>query len=170
VRIGRCRQQSRWQRVIALAAVVLCLVRGVVAEAGSSEPKLAIAEVSAVQDGDIVTLEVVGNFDYGNYVRLGYPVAIVVTEGTTVARLGLDGSINGETAGVPWTSSRGDADPTVPRSPGGPGVIAIAPDRLTAVFPPELIANGVAVVQLEANFTFEGTTWLLHSNSVEVSW
>jgi hypothetical protein len=137
---------------LALLALVL---RATAAVAGSTEPSLAIATVtSSVNDG-AVTLVVIGNYDHVDVVRLGYPVTIVVTAGSTVARLGLDGSV---------TVAVGADPPAV--VPGAPGVIAIAPDRLTAVVPPALTAAGQAIVRLEA--AFDGG--LLRSNAVEVTW
>ena len=77
-----------------MALVVgLLLTSPVPSEAGSTEPSLAIAAVTASTNEGAVTLIIVGNYDHMNVVRLGYPVTIVVTAGTTVARLGLDGSV-----------------------------------------------------------------------------
>ena len=123
--------------------------------AGSTEPALAIASVAASSNDGAVTLVVAGNYDHQDVVRLGYPVTVVVTAGPTVARLGLDGSV---TVAV-------GADPPAP-VPGAPGVVGIAPDRLTAVVPPALAGAGAASVRLEADF--DGT--LLRSNTVQVTW
>jgi len=123
--------------------------------AGSTEPALSIASVVASSNDGTVTVVVSGNYDHQDVVRLGYPLTIVVTAGTTVARLGVDGSVT-VTVGI---------DP--PASvPGAPGIVAIAPDRLTAVLPPALAAATAASVRLEAEF--EGT--LLRSNTVQVTW
>jgi len=124
-------------------------------EAGSTEPSLAIAAVTASTNDGAVTLVVTGNYDHANVVRLGYPVTIVVSTGTTVARLGLDGSV---------TVALG-ANPPAP-VPGAPGVVAIAPERLTAMLPPALVSAGTAMVRLEADY--DGT--LLRSNAAEVTW
>jgi hypothetical protein len=124
-------------------------------DAGSTEPSLAIATVTASTNDGAVTLVVTGNYDHMNVIRLGYPVTIVVTAGTVVARLGLDGSV---TVAV-------DANPPAP-VPGAPGVVAIAPDHLTAVLPPALVSAGVATVRLEADY--DGG--LLRSNAAEVTW
>jgi len=136
-----------------LAAVALAAPRASLA--GSTEPALSIASVVASSNDGVATLEVRGNYDHQDVVRLGYPVTIVVTAGTTVARLGLDGTV---TVAV-------GADPAAP-VPGAPGVVGIAPDHLTAVLPPALAGAGAATVRLEA--VFEGT--LLRSNAVEVTW
>ncbi len=50
--------------------------------------------------------------------------------------------------------------------PGAPGVVAIAPTRISAVLPPNFTPPGLATVRLEA--AFDGDT--LRSNSVEVRW
>ena len=123
--------------------------------AGSTEPALAIAAVSASTSDGVVSLVVLGNYDHQDVVRLGYPVTIVVTAGSTVARLGIDGSV---------TVADG-ANPPAPVA-GAPGVIGIAPDRLTAVLPPTVAPVGTATVRLEASF--EGN--LLRSNAVGVTW
>jgi hypothetical protein len=136
-----------------LAAVALAAPYA--SRAGSTEPALSIASVVASSNDGVVTLEVRGNYDHQDVVRLGYPVTIVVTAGTAVARLGLDGAV---------TLAVG-ADPSAP-VPGAPGVVGIAPDHLTAVLPPALAGAGAATVRLEA--IFEGT--LLRSNVVEVTW
>jgi hypothetical protein len=88
-------------------------------------------------------------------VRLGYPVTIVVSTGTTVARLGLDGSV---------TVALG-ANPPAP-VPGALGVVAIAPERLTAMLPPALVSAGTAMVRLEADYDGQ----LLRSNTAAVTW
>ena len=134
-----------WSFVAAL--VVAAAAR---AEAGSTEPSLAIGAVSASTVEGAVSLVVTANYDHMNVVRLGYPVTVVLTAGATVARLGLDGSVT--VAGAPV--------------PGAPGVIAIAPEQLTVVVPPALVPAGAATVQLEA--VYEGTT--LRSNVLGVTW
>lgn len=140
-----------------MALVMLALSLAAVArsDAGSTEPALAIGAVSASTVDGAVTLVVTANYDHMNVVRLGYPVTIVVTAGTTVARLGLDGSVTVAAGG----------NPPAPVA-GAPGVIAIAPEQLTAVLPPALVPAGAASVRLEADF--EGTT--LRSNAVAVTW
>ncbi len=144
-------------RRVRIAALVLAGVLAAVGStrAGSTEPSLAVATVTASTNDGAVTLVVTANYDHQNVVRLGYPVTIVVTAGTTVARLGLDGSV---TVAV-------GADPPAP-VPGAPGVIAIAPERLTAVLPPALVPAGGASVRLEADYDGE----LLRSNAAEVTW
>ena len=141
--------------VAILLLVGLALTAAARSEAGSTEPTLAIADVTASTDDGAVTLVVTGNYDHVDVVRLGYPVTIVVTAGSTVARLGLDGSV---TVAV-------GADPPAP-VPGAPGVVAIAPDHLTAVLPPALVPAGTATVRLEADY--DGG--LLRSNAAGVTW
>lgn len=141
--------------VLALLACVAVVMTTGASHAGSTEPSLALATVAASTNDGAVTLVLTANYDHQNVVRLGYPVTIVVTAGTTVARLGLDGSV---TVAV-------GTDPPAP-VPGAPGVIAIAPERLTAVLPPALVAAGSASVRLEADYDGE----ILRSNAVEVAW
>jgi hypothetical protein len=141
--------------ILALAVCGSVLGSAVPSSAGSTEPALAIANVTASTNDGAVTLAVVGNYDHQNVVRLGYPVTIVVTAGTTVARLGLDGSV---------TVAVGAGSPAP--VPGAAGVVGIAPDRLTAVLPPALVAAHAASVRLEADY--DGT--LLRSNAAEVTW
>lgn len=142
-------------RFALLLFVALLVAPAAPSGAGSTEPSLAIASVSASSNEGAVTLVVIGNYDHQNVVRLGYPVTLVVTTGGTVARLGLDGSV---TVAV-------GTDPPAP-VPGAPGVIGIAPDRLTAVLPPALVPAGAATVRLEADYD----ATLLRSNAVEVTW
>ena len=142
----------RRSAAIAAAALIL-LARG--ALAGSTEPELAIADVTASVDDGVVTLQVVANYDYDNAMRLGYPVAVVVTQGEKRADLFLDGRVTTPTGG-------GSGLP----APGAPGVVAIAPTRISAVLPPTLAGAGAATVRLEG--TFDGDT--LRSNAVEVRW
>lgn len=141
-----------------LAPVVLAAILAVFAaggaHAGSTEPALAIARVTAVVADGTVTLDVAANYDYGDVVRLGYPVTIVVTTTDAVARLALDGSV---------TLASGGGTPV--SVPNAPGVVAIAPDHLTAVLPPALTAAGSAMVRLEATFGQQ-----LRSNTVEAQW
>lgn len=139
----------------ALLACVAVLTATDPSHAGSTEPSLALATVIASTNDGAVTLTLTANYDHQNVVRLGYPVTIVVTAGTTVARLGLDGSV---TVAV-------GANPPAP-VPGAPGVIAIAPERVTAVLPPALVPAGSASVRLEADYDGD----LLRSNAVEVAW
>ena len=141
--------------LIALWVVGLLVAWVAPSMAGSTEPALGIATVTASTNDGAVTLVVIGNYDHQDVVRLGYPVTIVVTAGTTVARLGLDGSV---TVGI-------GANPPAPVV-GAPGVVAIAPERLTAVVPPALVAAGGAIIRLEADF--DGG--VLRSNAVEVTW
>jgi hypothetical protein len=138
-------------------AIAVGLLAGVAAaaHAGSTEPALGIATVTPSTNEGAVTIVVLGNYDHQNVVRMGYPVTIVVTAGATVARLGLDGSV---TVAV-------GANPPAPVA-GAPGVVAIAPESLTAVLPPAVAAAGSASVRLEAE---EGGT-TLRSNTVEVAW
>jgi hypothetical protein len=140
---------------ILAVALALPLVAPMAARAGSTEPALAITMATAAVNDGTVTLVVLGNYDHQDVVRLGYPVTIVVTAGTTVARLGLDGTV---TVAV-------GADPPA-AVPGAPGVIGIAPDRLAAVLPPALVPAAAASVRLEADF--DGTT--LRSNAAQVTW
>ena len=143
-------------RAAILAAVlVAALAVPTAARAGSTEPALAITTATASTDDDTVTLIVVGNYDHQDVVRLGYPVTIVVTAGSTVARLGLDGTV---TVAV-------GASPPAP-VPSAPGVIGIAPERLTAVLPAAIVPAGAASVRLEASF--EGK--VLRSNAAQVTW
>ncbi len=146
--------RRRLVEILLVLGTLLC-ARVVPSLAGSTEPALAIATVTASTDDGVVTIVVTGNYDHQDVVRLGYPVTIVVTAGTTVARLGLDGSV---TVAV-------GANPPAP-VPGAPGVVAIAPERLTAVLPPALAAAGSASVRLEADYSGD----VLRSNAVEVSW
>ena len=140
----------------AAAALALALLGlAAPARAGSTEPEFALADVTVSVHTGVVTIEAVGNFDLGNYLRLGYPVAVVVTRDATVARLGLDGSVTLAVGGGP-------AGPVA----GAPGIVAIAPGTLTGVLPAELGAAGAAAVRLEA--TFDDT--LLTSNTVAVQW
>ena len=142
-------------RALALLVGAMAVLAPQASRAGSTEPALSIASVVASSNDGTVTVVVSGNYDHQDVVRLGYPLTIVVTAGTTVARLGVDGSVT-VTVGI---------DP--PASvPGAPGIVAIAPDRLTAVLPPALAAATAASVRLEAEF--EGT--LLRSNTVQVTW
>lgn len=144
-------------RILPLLVLLAGLGLGTAASAvaGSTEPALAIATVtSSVNDG-AVTLVVIGNYDHTNVVRLGYPVTIVVTAGTTVARLGLDGTV---------TVAVGAAPPAAVS--GAPGVVGIAPDRLTAVVPAALAPAGAATVRLEADYGGN----LLRSNAATVTW
>jgi hypothetical protein len=148
------------RRALVLLAALALVAAPRPARAGSTEPALAIATVTAATNDGVVTLLVLANYDHQDVVRLGYPVTIVVAgaspSGTTaVARLGLDGTV---TVAV-------GADPAAP-VPGAPGVIGIAPDRLIAVLPPALVAAGAATVRLEADF--DGN--LLRSNAVGVTW
>lgn len=152
-----------WCWAVVVAFVVMVLVR--TAGAGSSEPKLAIADASATADR-VVTLEIIGNFDYSNAVRLGYPVAVVVRQGLLVAWLYLDGSL---TMGDPWWMIPG-ATPEGPASPGSAGIIAIEPNRIAAVLPPEFTDGRAANVRLAAHFSFQGTLYDVQSNEVDVSW
>ena len=109
----------------------------------------------AIEDG-VVTVEILANFDYGNYTRLGYPIELVLTQGTTEARLHLDGTV---------TVAVGGGAP-VP-DPSALGVIAIASESLTAVLPTAIATGGTsATLQIEA--TFDETT--LNSNAIEVTW
>jgi hypothetical protein len=135
-----------------LATLVLVPVR---ARGGSTEPALAVAAVTSSTNDGTVTLVVTGNYDHQDVVRLGYPVTVVLTSGGTVARLGLDGSVT--------VAVGGGAPAPVPSAPG---VVSIAPDRLTAVVPAALATAGGATVRLEADFA--GTP--LHSNAVEMTW
>ncbi len=140
-----------------LAALLVAAVLAPAASSrgGSTEPALAIASVTASTNDGTVSLVVVGNYDHQDVVRLGYPVTIVVTADGAVARLGLDGDA---------TVALG-VNPPAPVL-GAPGVIGIAPDRLTAVLPAALVPAGAATVRLEAEL--EGK--LLRSNAVGVAW
>jgi hypothetical protein len=140
---------------VVLLAAWLVLAPATPPQAGSTEPELALADVAASVDAGAVTLELLANFDYGNFLRLGYPIEIVVTQAASTARLGLTG-------GVTLASGGGAPAPV----PDAPGVVAIAPSRLTAVLPSDLTAGGSASVVLEA--TFDGAT--LRSNTVQVQW
>lgn len=140
---------------ILAVALALPLVAPAAARAGSTEPALAITTVTSSTNDGTVTLVVVANYDHQDVVRLGYPVTIVVTAGTLVARLGLDGTV---------TVADGANPPAA--VPGAPGVIGIAPDRLTAVLPPALASAGTASVRLEADFD----NGVLRSNAAQVTW
>ena len=88
-------------------------------------------------------------------VRLGYPLAVVLTQGTTVTRLFLDGTVTTTVgAGAPTTLT------------GEPGVVAMGPTRITAVLPAGDTAAGNAALRLEATFGDKA----LHSNTVSLQW
>ena len=140
-------------RLAASMALAVAFAGG--ARAGSTEPTLAIAAVTSSVDDGAVTLTVIGNYDHANVVRLGYPVTVVVTAGTSVARLGLDGSVTVAVGANPPASV-----------PDARGVVAIAPDRITAMLPPALASAGAATVRLEADYDGD----LLRSNAATVTW
>ena len=142
-------------RAVIFAAVFAAVLAPTTSRAGSTEPALAITTVSSSTNDGTVTLVVIGNYDHQDVVRLGYPVTIVVTAGTTVARLGLDGTV---------TVAVGANPPAT--VPGAPGVVGIAPDRLTAVLPSALVPAGAASIRLEADY--DGN--LLRSNAAQVTW
>ena len=124
--------------------------------AGSTEPELAVTDATTSVEDGVITVEVLTNFEYGNYTRLGYPIEVVLTQGTTEARLNLDGTV---------TVAVGGGAPT-PDS-GALGVIAIERESLTVVLPGAIATGGTsATLQLEA--TFDDTT--LSSNAVGVAW
>ncbi len=143
---------SRRFAVILLAALLGAIE---VARAGSTEPELAIADVIPTQRGQVVTLVVTANYDHANALRLGYPVAVVVTQGTQRAQFFLDGRSTLSVGG----------GPAMPL-PAARGVVAIAPTAITVALPPDFTAARAATVALEADFSRTA----LHSNSVEVSW
>ena len=140
---------------LGIVAALVVLLAGAAAQAGSTEPDLAIADASASLHAGVVTLEVVANYDHSNALRLGYPVALVVLQGARRAELFLDGR----------TTLSLNAGPPLPVS-GARGVISIAPTRIAAVLPAGFDIPGTATVSLEA--TFDGDT--LHSNAVQVAW
>jgi hypothetical protein len=111
--------------------------------------------VTATAGEGLVTLEIRANFAYSDVTRLGYPLAVVAAQGTSSAQLFLDGRVTLANSGGPATPLD-----------GAPGIVAIAPTRISAVLPPGFTAAGSATVRLEA--TFDGDT--LRSNSVEVRW
>lgn len=156
------RHRPAWSATALVLALLAAAALTPGAYAGSSEPKLAIATASASSEDGVVTVEVVGNFDYDNAVRLGYPLSVLVTRGTTMARMLMDGRVG---TGDAWTN----LDPPS-GVPGAPGVIAIGPERLTVVLPPALSAPGVVTLRLEALFVIDGSTTSIRSNAVEVSW
>jgi hypothetical protein len=139
-------------RVWLVAALLLCTPP--LALAGSTEPELAIADVTASVNENVVTLEIRANYDYPQAMRLGYPVVVVATQGNLRTDLFLDGRVT--------LSSGGPATPL----PNAAGVVAIAPTRITAVLPSDFTAGGSASVRLEA--TFDGN--VLRTNGVEVQW
>ncbi len=139
---------------LVLTALMLTTVVG--ARAGSTEPDLALTDATTSLEDGVVTLETLANFDYGNYTRLGYPLELVLTQGGTVARLDLAGTV---------TVTVGGGAP-VPQ-PGASGVIAIERASIIAVIPVAITAGGTsATLHLEA--TFDETT--LNSNAIEVTW
>ena len=157
------RRRFPWRAAAALIVAVLAtaaLAR--LAHAGSSEPKLAIATATASVEQGVVTIEIVGNFDYDNAVRLGYPLSVLVTRGATIARMLIDGRVGNSDV---WTNLK---DPT--GIPGAPGVVAMGPERLTVVLPPELCTPGIVTLRLEALFVIDGSTTSIRSNAVEVAW
>lgn len=149
-------------RIVAGIVLGLALCAASILHAGSSEPKLAIAEAAASIEADIVTVEIVGNFDFDNAVRLGYPLSVVATQGATTARLLFDGRVGTSDS---WTDLSPPSD-----VPGAPGVLAIGPERLTLVLPPVFAASIPVALRLEALFVIEGATTSIRSNAVEVVW
>ncbi len=147
------RARAATLRLWLLAGALLCAARP--AAAGSTEPELAIADATATADAGVVTLEIRANFEYSEATRLGYPLAVVATQGTSIAQLFLDGRVT-------LASGGGAPAPLA----GAPGVVAITPTQITAVLPPVFTAAGAATVRLEA--AFGGSP--LRSNSVEVQW
>jgi hypothetical protein len=143
---------SRWRAVLVAVAIVGVASR---VRAGSTEPELAIADVVSSVEGGVVTLQVTGNFDRDDALRLGYPIAVVVAQGNSEARLFLDGRVTVASGGGPATPV-----------PNAPGVVAIAPTRISAVLPPAFGAAGSADVRLEASFGSDA----LRSNTVGVAW
>jgi hypothetical protein len=144
---------TRPMRRVALLAAVLVIALPAYARAGSTEPALAIAAAAATLDGTTLTLDVTANYDYGDVVRLGYPLAVVVTAGTTVTRLYADGSATVANGGGP-------PQPLA----GVPGVVGLEPTRIQAALPAP--AGTTASLRLEA--AFDGKT--LQSNAVAITW
>jgi hypothetical protein len=139
-------------------AVLLTLAAGFAtgppARAGSTEPELAVASAAATVEDGVVTLAVAGNFDFANLVRLGYPVAVVLTAGHATARVPVGGTV----------VVTGPAGATA--LPAERGVVVLGSDRLHVVVPAPLVPAGRARVRLEG--VFDGQP--LVSNTVEATW
>jgi hypothetical protein len=136
-------------------AVLLSTALATVASAGSTEPEMAIADVRPFVEAGIVTLRVRGNFDYDSVTRLGYPLAVVVEQDDTVAKMFLDGHVSTATGGGPPTDV-----------PDARGVVSVQPTELSVVLPAQIAVPGQGTTHLEA--TFDGD--VLRSNKVRVSW
>ena len=67
-------------RVLLGMLLLTGLVAAARSDAGSTEPSLAIAAVTASTNDGAVTLVVTGNYDHANVVRLGYPDPRVYSE------------------------------------------------------------------------------------------
>lgn len=78
-------------RVLATAALLLCLASGRV-HAGATTPTLVLgaAEGEALDGARAVQLE--GSFDFPNAVQVGYPLQLVVFQGTRFLRVPLVGA------------------------------------------------------------------------------
>ena len=83
-----------------LAAIVVAASPGVVRAAGTTPTLILSLAAGAVADGARSVL-LAGDFDYPNAVQVGYPLDLVVFQGTTFARYRVDGTaVTGNSAAL----------------------------------------------------------------------
>jgi hypothetical protein len=131
------------RRAGAVAVLALLLGGAGSASAAGGSPQLALVQVTPYpSSAAVVTLELVGNFNYEDTVQLPLPLDVIVAQGDRITRFDL--------AGHAFTSVGGAGE----QPDSGPGVIAVKQHAILLVLPSGFGA-GATTVQLVAHYQGE---------------
>ena len=140
------------------SAVALALTAGLVAgglagevRAAATTPTLVLTTAAPVAVGEARTVAFEGTFDFPNALEVGYPLALVVFQGTHFVRYPMTGPAHmGESSAA--VSGRLDADdvPTLDlegvEAPADVRIVTFVPDRLRVTLPATFTAGRATAV------------------------
>lgn len=145
--------------LLGLAAALLAAAARV--HAGATSPKLVVSAASAMLGEGRRTVVIDASYDFQNAVQVGYPLQLVVFQGTRFARYPIGGTPATGTSALLADGTLDAADTTPLLSAGAPApadvrIVSLTPTEARVALPAEFAA-GAANVLLYAILA-DGTT------------
>ena len=129
------------------------------AAAGSTDPTLAIGQLTARPVGGAAVVEILGEFGFDDVLQVDYPLTLVVYRGTSFARYPIGaatvaGTFTGLADGLA-VSEIAALEATGAAAPGAE-IVSLEPNRIVASLPVELAGAGTITAVLYVEVPGEG--------------